>query len=105
LAPIEPRDYQQNQQISKGEVQILLQQRLADIHPNILEDTQTDKGKLYELLADLTDEDQSLAGMEDIEPFTDWKIPPDEEDQKVIPPTGENLLDKKSRDKFPPLYS
>ena len=28
-----------------------------------------------------------------------------DEDQKLVPPTGENLLDNESRDKLPPLYS
>lgn len=100
-----PRDYQRSKQISKEEAQDLLQERLADIRPNIRDDTQTEKGKFFELLADVTDEDGALAEMEDIEPFIDWILPPDEEDKKAIPPPGGNLLDKESREKLPPLYT
>jgi len=100
-----PREYQQSQQISKEESQKLLQERLADIRPHISEGTQTEKGKLFELLADLTDEDGALAEMEDIEPYIDWIIPKEKEEQTIIPPTGENLLDQKSRETLHPLYS
>jgi hypothetical protein len=68
-------------------------------------DTQTEKGKLFESLADLTDEDGALAEMEDIEPYIDWMHPQEDEDQKIVPPTGENLLDNESRDMLPPLNS
>lgn len=100
-----PRDYQQSKRISKLEAQELLQKRLADIHPHIRDETQTEKGKFFELLADLTDEDGALAEMEDIEPYIDWIIPKEKEEQTIIPPTGENLLDQKSRETLPPLYS
>ena len=43
--------------------------------------------------------------MEDIEPYIDWILPQEDEDQKLVPPTGENLLDNESRDMLPPLYS
>ena len=66
---------QQEQLISKEEAQALLEERLADIHPFIKEDTQTEEGKFFELLADLTDEDGALAEMEDIEPYIDWILP------------------------------
>jgi hypothetical protein len=100
-----PRDYQQSNPISKVEAQELLQERLADIRPDIREDTQTEKGKFFELLADLTDEDSALAEMDEIEPFLDWILPPEKEDKKTILPTGENLLDDESQEKLPPLYS
>ena len=100
-----PRDYQQSKPISKKEAQELLQERLTDIRPHIGEETQTERGKLFELLADLTDEDGALAEMEDIEPYIDWILHQEDEDQKVVPPTGENLLDKESREKLPTLYS
>ena len=100
-----PRDYQQSQPISKEGAQELLQERLADIRPHVRQDTQTERGKLFELLADLTDEDGALAEMEDIEPFLDWIIPLDDEELTIVPPTGDNLLDKESCEKLPPLYS
>ncbi|MFC1923653.1 hypothetical protein ACFLY4_10240, partial [Chloroflexota bacterium] len=91
---------QQDQQISKEEAQELLEKRLADLHPFIKEDTQTEKGKFFELLADLTDEDGALAEMEDIEPYIDWILPTEEEENKNIPPTDENLLDDESRERM-----
>jgi hypothetical protein len=100
-----PRDHQQNKQISKKEAQELLQERLADIRSHIGENTQTERGKLFELLADLTDEDGALSEMEDIEPFIDWILPQEDEHKKIIPPSGENLLDNESREKLPALYS
>jgi hypothetical protein len=62
------------------------------------QDTQSERGKLFEILADLTDEDVALAEMEDLELLDDWildvdqQIPPEE-----TPPTGDNLLDQASR--------
>ena len=100
-----PRDYLQSKPIPKKDAQEFLQERLADIRPHIGDDTQTERGKLFELLADLTDEDGALAEMEEIEPYIDWILPQEDEDQKVVPPTGENLLDIESREKLPPLYS
>ena len=89
---------QQEQVISKEEAQELLEKRLADLHPFIKEDTQTEKGKFFELLADLTDEDGALAEMEDIEPYIDWILPTEGEENK--PPTDENLLDDESRERM-----
>ena len=60
---------------------------------------------MFEILADLTDEDGALAELEEIEPYIDWILPQEDSDQKIIPPTGENLLDNESREKLPPLYS
>ena len=59
------------QQISKEEVAKLLQQRSEDIRPYIEdESTQTERGRLFELLADLTDEDGALAELQDL--GDDW---------------------------------
>jgi len=60
------------EQIPKEEATELLRQRLEDIRPYIQEpDTQTERGKLFELLADLTDEDGALAEMQDL--GNDWE--------------------------------
>ncbi len=91
---------QQEQLISKEEAQELLEERLADLHPFIKEDTQTEKGKFFELLADLTDEDGALAEMEDIEPYIDWILPTEEKENNDTPPTGEILLDEESRERM-----
>lgn len=53
--------------VEKEEAQELLEQRMEEIKPYISEATQTDRGKLFELLADLTDEDGALAELEDLD--------------------------------------
>lgn len=93
-------------QLDKEEAKEILKQRLESIQPYIGQNTQTQRGKIFEILADLTDEDGALAEMEDLESLDGWlfdvdqKIPPEKP-----PPTGENLLDQASREKLPPLYS
>jgi len=52
----------------------------------------------------LTDEDGPLAEFEEIKHLADWIASCPEEDQKLIPPTGDNLFDIESREKLPPLY-
>ncbi len=54
------------QRIEKEEANELLHQRLESISPFIQEDTQTLRGRIFEILADLTDEDGTLAEMEDL---------------------------------------
>lgn len=96
-----------NQQIiEKDKARELIQQHLNGIQPFIQEKTQSDRGKLFEVLADLTDEDSVLAEMEDLESLTDWLKEMDQQTpMEEPPPTGENLLDQESREKLPPLYS
>lgn len=54
----------------------------------------------------MTDDDGALAEMEDMELLGDLisKYVEDQEETS-IPPTGENLLDKASREKLPSLYA
>jgi len=89
------------QTIAKEEADELLQQRLESIHPYVQPDTQTDRGRLFEILADLTDEDGALAEMEDLDELSGWF----DDEPEIVPPTGENLLDKESRKRLPSLYS
>lgn len=49
--------------------------------------------------------DGALTVMEDVEPYIDWNIPPDEDEQKVALPTSDNLLDKETREKIVLLFS
>jgi hypothetical protein len=93
------------QNLDKEDAHQLLQERLESITPDIRPDTQTNRGKLFEMLADLTDEDGALAEMQDLEHLADWLVDDSEDEPEIIPPTGENLLDDKSREKLPPLYS
>ena len=93
--------------LSRDEAEKQLEIRFSDIRPHIKSDTQTDRGRLFEILADLTDEDGALAELQDLGDLTDLindHFSSDDESD-IIPPTGENLLDDESREKLPPLYS
>ena len=62
------------------------------------------------MLADLTDDDGALAELQDLGDMADWLMGDSEDDpgpepEFEPPPTGKNLLDQKSREKLPPLYS
>ena len=92
--------------VEKEEAEELLKQRLENIRPNICPNTQTERGRLFELLADLTDEDGALAGLEDLDNIASVIQGVIENDERIqVPPTGENLLDHESREKLPLLYS
>lgn len=55
------------EQIPKEEAQEMLQHHWENIKPHIRLDTQTERGRLFEMLADLTDDDGALAEMEDMD--------------------------------------
>jgi hypothetical protein len=98
------------EQIDKGEAKQMIRQRLESIQPYAREETQTEYGQLFELLADLTDDDEALAEFQDLGDLAGWLLgDPDAdsgpEPESEPPPTGENLLDRASREKLPPLYS
>ena len=93
--------------IEKEEAEELIQKRLNNIIPYSQEDTQTDYGRLFEMLADLTDEDGALAELQDLEKVAKWLHgDPDAdsgpEPEFKPPPRGDNLLDRKSRDNLQP---
>ena len=48
------------------EISEKLEQRLAEIAPHFGEDTQTELGRMFETLADITDDDAALAEMQDL---------------------------------------
>ena len=93
-------------QIEKEEAKEMINHRLENILPYSKKNTQSERGKLFEIFADLTDDDGAIAEMEDLESLDIWLL---EVDQKFPlqepPPTGENLLDQASREKLPQLYS
>jgi hypothetical protein len=93
------------QQITKEESEELIQQHRDNIWPDVRLDMQTNRGRLFEMLADLTDEDGALAEFQDLEHLADWLVDDVVEEPKIISPTGENLLDDESREKLPALYS
>jgi hypothetical protein len=89
-----------NRQFPKEEVEEIIQRRRDMVLAEAQPDTQTERGRLFEMLADLTDEDGALAEMEDWD-FIATIIVLDAPTQPV---SGENLLDEESKEKLPPLY-
>jgi len=55
------------QDISRDEAKAQLQERLAAIRPDVNQAMPTKQGKLFELLADLTDEDAAYIEMQDLD--------------------------------------
>ena len=55
--------------LDRDEARELLQQRLDEIAPYIPQEYQTRRGQLFELLADLTDEDGAYIEMDDLDDF------------------------------------
>ena len=105
--------YQANPDISllithleKTEAEQTIKKRAETIAPLMNQKTQTGRGKLFDFLLELTDEDAALAEIADHEDLDDWlkdielRTPPEEP-----PPVGENLLDEVNRSKLPALYS
>jgi hypothetical protein len=56
------------QRTSREEVDELLRARREEIAPYAAKNTQTSRGKLFEMLAELTDDDGAIAEMEDLNP-------------------------------------
>jgi hypothetical protein len=97
-------------QIDKKEATEMIQRRRQDIAPYLNEGAQTEYGQIFEMLADLTDEDGALAEIEDMGDIAVWLLgisPEETESEEVVEllPSGENLLDQASREKLPQLYS
>jgi hypothetical protein len=62
------------QQLTREEAKELLQQRRRWITPFITEEPQSDHARLFEFLADLTDEDGALTEIEDLEDLGRWLL-------------------------------
>ena len=56
----------------KEEVEEIIEQRLESISPYARPDTQTARGRLFEMLANLTDEDGAYAELQDLDDLGDW---------------------------------
>jgi hypothetical protein len=94
------------EKIEKDEAKNIIQRRRESIRPLPSPTTQTWRGNLFELLADLTDEDGALAEMEDLESLDLWHRELDiRTPSEEPPPTGEDLLNQEIREKLPPLRS
>jgi len=91
--------------LSKEAAEEKLKQRIDAISPEIGQDKQSTRGEMFEILADLTDEDGAKAEMEDMEGLHDWLTELDGQSKpQEPPPTGEYLLDQASSEKLLPLY-
>lgn len=66
------------QRLSREAVAQLIAQRQQEITPYLNQSTQSSRGKLYEFLADLTDEDGAISELEDLEDAADWLFGEDE---------------------------
>jgi len=92
--------------IFKKEAEEILKHRKDTIIPEIGKSQQSNRGQLFEILADLTDEDGALAEMEDLESLDSRYFDVDQLTPLAEPPpTGEYLLDQSSREKLPHLYN
>ena len=91
----------QGKRLEPEEVQAILEQRRESIDPDIGSMSQTERGRFFELLADLTDEDGAVAEMEDLDVVGIWLFA--DVQPEVTRKAG--LLDNESREKLPPLYS
>ncbi len=60
------------QTMDKGAARQLLEERREDIHLDVGRAQQSERGKLFEMLADLTDEDGAYTEMQDLDDMTDW---------------------------------
>jgi hypothetical protein len=85
----------QKSKLTQKEVQSILEQRRDSIAAEIGSVSQTDRGRLFELLADLT------AEIEDLDMVAVWLFA----DVRADIPRKTELLDAESREKLPQLYS
>jgi hypothetical protein len=58
--------------IPKDEANEIIHQRLGCIGAHVNPDTQTARGRLFEMLAELTDEDGAYAELQDLDDLGDW---------------------------------
>lgn len=81
------------------EAQELLEQRRQEIAPYLSQETQIPRARLYELLADLTDEDGAYSELEDLRDAANWLLTdsagnaPDKTDQDNDLPPIKPLFD------------
>jgi hypothetical protein len=92
--------------LEKTKAEETIKKRAETIAPLVNQKTQTGRGRLFDSLLELTDEDGALAEITDHEDLDTWLKDlelrtPLEEPQ----PVGENLLDEVNRLKLPALYS
>lgn len=60
------------QEVEKGEAKEQIQQRLEEVRSYAHSQEQTGRGKLFEMLANLTDDDGAISELEDLGDLADW---------------------------------
>lgn len=60
------------QELTRDDARALIQQRREDIAPYVNRRPQSGRGKLFEMIADLTDDDGAISEMEDLDGLADW---------------------------------
>ena len=60
------------QRLAKEEARELLQQRRQWIAPFVTDEPQSERARLFEFLAELTDEDGALAELQDMDDLVGW---------------------------------
>jgi hypothetical protein len=60
------------QQVDREKAEKLIQRRRDDIAPYVDQRPQSGRGKLFEMIADLTDDDGAIAEMDDLGDLADW---------------------------------
>jgi hypothetical protein len=88
--------------IPKSEFADILQKRYKNLPSPAEIETQSRFGQMFELLADLTDEDGALAELEDIGFSFEYLI---SESESISPPDAVSLMDENIRQSLPELYS
>jgi hypothetical protein len=67
------------QRIALEEAQELLEQRRAEIAPYLGDETQSSRGRLFELIAEMSDDDGAWAELEDLGEVADWLLADEDE--------------------------
>lgn len=62
------------QQIDREEAKDMLEKRLESLRPYVSQQRQSERGELFEALADLTDEDGAYTEMQDLDDLADWLL-------------------------------
>ena len=72
INPYQPGD--EERMVDTEEVKTLLQKRREMVQTYARQSTQSERGKLFEMLADLGDDDSAYAEMQDLDDVAGWLI-------------------------------
>lgn len=69
----------ETQQVTREEAEQIIAERKAEIQPHLDKYTQSPRGRLYEFLAEITDEDGAISELEDLGDAADWLFGEDDD--------------------------